>query len=255
MTSLMFDISFTSQDFKNMDLTKVPAVRGKLSKNETNSDSSAVMHVEDLTTEEEEEVKTGTVEDGVRVSKLKLGVISNLKQALVRFASKEGTVIKDFFAGIDFVEGVFNLLDYGNKGCLVAKDLCARFNARSPNNAKVLIFQTRLCNALGTRDSFRLKEFLDLWHMYDFSSSVIDLFANKNEDGEEVDGEINIKTILDFTISFTNPNAVSDKKIADLDAFYQRLCNLEHPDLGITLPDLKEAMKSKQVINGSNQSV
>ena len=89
--SLVFDYSFTSADFKNMDLTKVTGKPGDDSSEGDNNN----MEVEDLTEADGNDAAVAAVPEpeAVRVPKLKLDTICKLKQALVRSGSQEGTTV------------------------------------------------------------------------------------------------------------------------------------------------------------------
>lgn len=96
---LAFDVSFTSQDFKNMDLTKIDGGGKK-------ADEEPPPPGKD---------ETPLIERRIAVPKLRFGKIRKLKLCLTSFASREGSfsdeTIRALFKSDLFADCVFDLMD------------------------------------------------------------------------------------------------------------------------------------------------
>lgn len=181
MKHLAFDLSFTSQDFKNMDLTKVS---GKKSSRES-------------------EVKN--VDPEVPVPKLRFNKIRSLKLCLLSFASKEGGVsndtIKELFTTKEFANCVFDLIDLNGDGMVDIWELKAI--TISESDQKMQAFKLKLDELIeGFSNGFDIvtqEMFMKIWQGKGLDDVAIETIREVRGD------KIDFDSVMEFIILITNP--------------------------------------------------
>ncbi len=212
---LAFDWSFTSQDFKEMDLTRVD---GGLP-------DKAVAR-EDRTEEEDggeadllegmplpPEAAPSSSSSPERVPKLRLSKISGLKRCVLDSASKDGQVGADtlarLFASSEFARCAFDLMDLDGDGILDTSEVMERAGDAEGGKAGDAPFKERFAVLVESfsngYDVLTPDIFEKIWQGKELDKFLVQ--AVKASNPEEVMG---LYPVMEFIILFTNPRYISD---------------------------------------------
>ncbi len=199
LKEIAFDFSFTSQDFKDMDLTKV---NGGVSK-EAEEDEDVV----------EEMPLPRDSSSSLKVPKLRLAKICALKRCVLHHASQEGKkmlapeTLSRLFASPDFGRCAFDLMDLNGDGILDTGEVLAR--AEKEDKGDDLAFRQRFGALVESfsngYDVLTLDTFQKIWNGKELDVFMVEAIRSSSSSPEE---NLSLYTVMEFVILFTNTRCV-----------------------------------------------
>lgn len=183
--SLSFDLSFTSQDFKNMDLTKV--------------DGGHEVRKRSTMKKEEKQPWIKATTKSFRVPKLRFQKLKSLIM-LVKDCQISASAIKDLLNNPAFAKDIFEIMDVNGDGMLDTWELMKSRPTQHEASQEELAFKSHfellIKTFSGGYDVITQNVFDKIWSGKDLDQLLISALDGPN---------LTSDSVLEFIIRFTNP--------------------------------------------------